>query len=113
MPDETDSLPGAPREERSDGSELLYAYGPDGVGAQRQAAGGTSQLTQYPLLDGLGSVRNLVDQSGAIVRSTSYDATARCARAPERSSRRWAIPVSEPVPLMELSTFALAFTSRL
>lgn len=42
---------------RSDGGERLYAYGPEGFSAQ-QAVG---SAMEYPLVDGLGSVRHLTD----------------------------------------------------
>ncbi|MCO5212154.1 MAG: hypothetical protein M9936_20860 [Caldilinea sp.] len=55
---------------RSDGGERLYAYGPEGFSAQ-QAVGST---VEYPLLDGLGSVRQLIDASGTVILTRSYDA---------------------------------------
>ncbi len=59
---------------RSDGSEELYAYGPEGVAAQRTIVDGTPQDVVYPLLDGQGSVRHLTDTSGALILSRHYDA---------------------------------------
>jgi len=57
-------------EVRSDGSERLYAYGPEGFSAQQTVGGGV----EYPLVDGLGSVRQLTDASGNVILSRSYDA---------------------------------------
>ncbi len=57
-------------EVRSDGGERLYAYGPEGFTAQQTVGGGV----EYPLLDGLGSVRHLTDASGTVILSRSYDA---------------------------------------
>ena len=55
---------------RSDGTERLYAYGPEGFAAQKVVGG----AVEYPLLDGLGSVRHLTDGSGNLLLSRSYDA---------------------------------------
>jgi RHS repeat-associated protein len=57
-------------EVRSDGGERLYAYGPEGFTAQQTIGGGV----EYPLLDGLGSVRHLTDAGGTVILSRSYDA---------------------------------------
>src|SRR5581483_5443213 len=50
--DERGPLPTILGEVRSDGAELRYAYGPDGISAQ-QVISGTSQELSYPLLDAL------------------------------------------------------------
>ena len=55
---------------RSDGGERLYAYGPEGFSAQQAVGGGG----EYPLLDGLGSVRHLTDAGGTVILTRSYDA---------------------------------------
>ena len=55
---------------RSDGGERLYAYGAEGFSAQQAVGGGI----EYPLLDGLGSVRQLTDASGTVILTRSYDA---------------------------------------
>lgn len=57
-------------EVRSDGTTRLYAYGPEGFAAQMTVGG----AVEYPLLDGLGSVRHLTDSSGNVTLSRSYDA---------------------------------------
>ncbi|HEX6293026.1 MAG TPA: RHS repeat-associated core domain-containing protein [Herpetosiphonaceae bacterium] len=72
--DEAAPLPTVLGEVRADGTELRYAYGPDGVAAQQQRASGSAQPVAFPLLDGLGSVRRLTDSTGASVRTSSYDA---------------------------------------
>jgi RHS repeat-associated protein len=72
--DESSALPRVLGEERSDGTSLLYAYGPEGFAAQQQLTNGISQPVFYPLLDGLRSARQLTDATGAIVRSTTFDA---------------------------------------
>ncbi|MCE7989400.1 MAG: hypothetical protein DYG89_50250 [Caldilinea sp. CFX5] len=68
--DERGALPTILGEVRSDGAERLYAYGPEGFAAQMTVGGGV----EYPLLDGLGSLRQLTDNNGAIVLYRSYDA---------------------------------------
>ncbi|MCO5212155.1 MAG: RHS repeat-associated core domain-containing protein [Caldilinea sp.] len=55
---------------RWDGGERLYAYGPEGFSAQQAVGGGI----EYPLLDGLGSVRHLTDAGGTVILTRSYDA---------------------------------------
>ena len=55
---------------RSDGGERLYAYGPEGFTAQQAVGGGI----EYPLLDGLGSVRHLTDATGTVILTRGYDA---------------------------------------
>jgi RHS repeat-associated protein len=57
-------------EVRSDGDERLYAYGPEGFTAQQAVGGGV----EYPLVDGLGSVRHLTDAGGTVILTRSYDA---------------------------------------
>ena len=68
--DENAAYPRILGEVRSDGGERLYAYGPEGFSAQL-AVGGT---VEYPLLDGLGSVRQLTDAAGTVILTRSYDA---------------------------------------
>ena len=63
-------------EVRSDGGERLYAYGPEGFSAQLAVGGGV----EYPLLDGLGSVRQLTDASGTVILTRSYDAYGNTGR---------------------------------
>ena len=70
MLDERGALPTILGEVRSDGTERLYAYGPEGFAAQKVVGG----AVEYPLLDGLGSVRHLTDGSGNLLLSRSYDA---------------------------------------
>jgi RHS repeat-associated protein len=72
--DERNDLPVILGEVRSDGVERLYAYGPEGFAAQQSYAGASNQGIAYPLLDGLGSVRNLADASGAVILTRHYDA---------------------------------------
>jgi RHS repeat-associated protein len=57
-------------EVRSDGGERLYAYGAEGFTTQQTIGGGV----EYPLLDGLGSVRQLTDAAGVVILTRSYDA---------------------------------------
>jgi RHS repeat-associated protein len=59
---------------RSDGLEELYAYGPEGVAAQRQVLNGAAQALHYPLLDAQGSLRHLTDAAGGLVLTRFYDA---------------------------------------
>ena len=72
--DERSMLPVLLGEVSSDGREVLYAHGPEGVTAQQEIVAGAAQPLIYPLLDGLGSVRHLTDNTGTLVRSMSYDA---------------------------------------
>lgn len=72
--DEQAALPRVVGELRGDGTQVQYAYGPEGVTAQRTLVGGASQGTQYPLLDAQASVRALTDAGGAVVRRVTYDA---------------------------------------
>lgn len=76
--DERGALPTMLGEVRSDGTTRLYAYGPEGFAAQMTLSAGSGQAVggavEYPLLDGLGSVRHLTDNSGSIVLYRSYDA---------------------------------------
>jgi RHS repeat-associated protein len=71
--DERGALPLILGELRSDGVELRYAYGSEGITAQ-QTISNTTQTTTYPLLDALGSVRRLTDAAGAVTLARSYDA---------------------------------------
>jgi RHS repeat-associated protein len=71
--DEQAPLPQLLAELRSDGAELRYAYGPEGLSAQRQSGQGVAT----PLLDGQGSLRALTDASGAVILRRSYDAFGR------------------------------------
>jgi hypothetical protein len=57
-------------EVRSDGGERLYVYGTEGFSTQ-QAVGGA---VEYPLVDGLGSVRQLTDVGGTASLTRSNDA---------------------------------------
>jgi RHS repeat-associated protein len=68
--DERGALPTILGEVRSDGAERLYAYGPEGFAAQMSVGG----AVEYPLVDGLGSVRHLTDGTGNLLLSRSYDA---------------------------------------
>ena len=68
--DERGALPTILGEVRSDGTERLYAYGPEGFAAQMSVGG----AIEYPLVDGLGSVRHLTDGAGNVLLSRSYDA---------------------------------------
>jgi RHS repeat-associated protein len=72
--DEQAALPRILGELRSDGTEVLYAYGPEGVTAQRSMTNGTAQPILYPLLDAQASLRELTDATGAVVRALHYDA---------------------------------------
>jgi RHS repeat-associated protein len=68
--DENAAYPRILGEVRSDGGERLYAYGPEGFSAQLAVGGGV----EYPLVDGLGSVRHLTDAGGNVILTRSYDA---------------------------------------
>ncbi len=72
--DENQELPLLLGEIRADGTEVLYAHGPEGFATQRAVVGGTGQDPLYPLHDGLGSVRRLTGTGGTVLRSLSYDA---------------------------------------
>jgi RHS repeat-associated protein len=73
--DELDELPLVIGEVRSDGSETLYAYGPQGLTTRRDILAGGGTNTSYPLLDALGSVRHLTRAAdGALRQSVVYDA---------------------------------------
>jgi len=76
--DERGALPTMLGEVRSDGTTRLYAYGPEGFAAQMTLSAGSGLAVgggiEYPLLDGLGSVRHLTDGSGTVTLSRSYDA---------------------------------------
>lgn len=50
--------------------EIKYAYGPEGLAAQKDSSGSV----HYALLDHLGSVRHLSDASGNLTRSFYYNA---------------------------------------
>jgi RHS repeat-associated protein len=70
--DERGGLPLILGELRSDGTQLRYAYGSEGVDAQQTISGTTT--ISYPLLDGQGSLRRLTDAAGAVTLARSYDA---------------------------------------
>lgn len=55
-------------------TETMYAYGPDGLHAQRQVVNGGYGFVNYPLLDERGTVRMMTDSGGAGARRTAYDA---------------------------------------
>ncbi len=55
-------------------TETLYAYGPEGFTAQRQVLNGTAQPLVYPLLDTMGSVRQLTNSSGTAIKNYVYTA---------------------------------------
>lgn len=55
-------------------SESLYAYGAEGLHAQQTWLDGVAQAVEYPLLDGLGSLKAVSDVSGALVKAMSFDA---------------------------------------
>ena len=63
--DEQAALPRVLAAIRSDGQEELYAYGPEGLHAQRTISG-TTDMVQYALLDAQGSLKQLSDSSGAL-----------------------------------------------
>jgi RHS repeat-associated protein len=71
--DERGALPLILGEVRSDGAELRYAYGAEGLTAQ-QTISNTAATISYPLLDGQGSLRRLTDAAGAVTLARSYDA---------------------------------------
>ncbi len=54
-------------------TEQLYVYGPEGLHAQRKIENGVAQPVQYALNDGLGSVKGMVDSSGAIIGAQAYN----------------------------------------
>jgi RHS repeat-associated protein len=59
-------------EVRSDGVEILYAHGPNGLAAQKRFEGGVGQGVEYALVDPFGTVRALVDGGGIVRRRVSY-----------------------------------------
>ena len=71
--DEQAALPRVLAAIRSDGQEELYAYGPEGLHAQRSITGTTDTLS-YALLDAQGSLKHLTDTTGALTRTRMYDA---------------------------------------
>ena len=72
--DEQGGLPRILGAIRSDATEELYSYAPEGFAAQRTIVSGTPQAVVYPLLDALGGVRHLTDAAGTVTLSRSYDA---------------------------------------
>ncbi len=54
-------------------TQQLYVYGPEGLHAQRKIENGVAQPVQYALNDGLGSVKGMVDSSGAIIGTQAYN----------------------------------------
>lgn len=54
-------------------TETMYAYGPDGLHAQRQVINGGYGFVNYPLMDERGTVRMMTDSGGAGARRTAYD----------------------------------------
>jgi RHS repeat-associated protein len=58
--------------EISGANEQLYAYGAEGLSAQRLVQNGVGQSVVYPLLDSLGSVRQLTNSSGAAIKNYVY-----------------------------------------
>ena len=61
--DEQAALPRVLAAIRSDGYKELYAYGPEGLHAQRSISG-TTDMVQYTLLDAQGSLTHLTDATG-------------------------------------------------
>ena len=64
--DEQVTLPRVLAAIRSDGQEELYAYGPEGLHAQRSITGTTDTLS-YALLDAQGSLTQLTDTRGVLL----------------------------------------------
>ena len=71
--DEQATLPRVLAAIRADGYEELYAYGPEGLHAQRSITG-TSDLVEYALLDAQGSLKQLTDTTGAVTLTRVSDA---------------------------------------
>lgn len=55
-------------------NETLYAYGPEGLAAQRGVNAGAAQAVEYALTDHQGTVRGLTDGAGSVQARTAYDA---------------------------------------
>ena len=75
--DEQAALPRVLAAIRSDGYEELYAYGPEGLHAQRTITGTTDTLS-YALLDAQGSLTHLTDATGTLTLTRVYDAWGTC-----------------------------------
>ena len=71
--DEQAALPRVLAAIRSDGQEELYAYGPEGLHAQRTISG-TTDMVQYALLDAQGSLTQLTHTTGTLTLTRLYDA---------------------------------------
>jgi RHS repeat-associated protein len=71
-----DESAGLPRviAEISGNTETLYAFGPDGLHAQRKWVAGTAQNGEYPISDGLGSIKGISSNTGSISKFLSHDA---------------------------------------
>jgi RHS repeat-associated protein len=78
MIDESGPLPRVVGAVTSDGSHELYAYGPTGVAVVHKKAADQPQGTTYhALTDELGTVRGLVDGTGALAGRVAYDPWGR------------------------------------
>ena len=60
--------------EISGNTETIYAFGPDGLHAQQRWVSNAAQAVEYPLNDGLGSLKAITSASGALLKTLSYDA---------------------------------------
>ena len=53
--------------------DILYAFGPEGLHAQQRKVGSTL-IPEYPLSDGLGSIKVMANMMGGVNRTESFDA---------------------------------------
>lgn len=53
--------------------DILYAFGPEGLHAQQRKLGSTL-IAEYPLSDGLGSIKAITNNLGGVNRTESFDA---------------------------------------
>jgi RHS repeat-associated protein len=60
--------------EISGNTETAYVFGAEGLHAQQRWVSNVAQGVEYPLTDGLGSIKAITNASGALTKAMSYDA---------------------------------------
>ena len=60
--------------EISGSTETAYVFGAEGLHAQQRWVSNVAQGVEYPLTDGLGSIKAITNASGALTKAMSYDA---------------------------------------